>query len=109
MQTILRSSFFVLLATSAFTFPARSEELPPVVSAIFKSWETQLRATPAYDKIETDGSGNVTISNLAATIGVEDPNTTVKLNIGSITLENVAAEANGLIGVGTATFSETKV
>ncbi len=109
MKTVLRSSLFLLLATSAFTLPARSEEVPPVVSAIFKSWETQLRATPAYDKVETDSSGNVTISNLAATIGVEDPNTMVKLNIGSITLENVAAEADGLIGVGAATFSDTKV
>jgi hypothetical protein len=109
MKTILRSSLFVLLATSAFTLQARSEDVPPVVNAIFKSWETQLRATPAYDKVETDSSGNVTISNLAATIGVQDPGTTVKLSIGSIALENVAAEADGLIGVGAATFSDTKV
>ena len=33
----------------------------------------------------------------------------MKLSIGSIALENVAAEADGLIGVGAATFSDTKV
>jgi hypothetical protein len=109
MKTILRSSLFLLLATSAFTLPARSEDVPPVVSAMFKNWEAQLRGTPAYDKIETDSSGNVTISNLAAIIGVEAPGTTVKLSIGSIMLENVAAAADGLIGVGAATFSDTKV
>ena len=109
MKSILRSSLFLLLATSAFTIPACSEDVPPVVTAIFKSWETQLKATPAYDKVETDSSGNVTISNLAAAIGVQDPGTSVKLSIGSIRLENVAAEADGLIGVGTATLSDTKV
>ena len=51
----------------------------------------------------------MTISNLAATVGVQDPTTTVKLTIGSIALQNVAAEADGLINVGAATFSDTKV
>lgn len=109
MKTLLRSSLFLLLATSAFTIPAHSEEVPPVVSAILKSWETQLRAVPAYEKIETDSAGNITISNLAATIGTEDPNRVVKLSIGTIALENVAAEADGIINVGTATFSDSKV
>ncbi len=33
----------------------------------------------------------------------------MKLTIGSIALQNVAPEADGLISVGTATFSDTKV
>lgn len=109
MKNTLRAAAFLLLAATALTAPAQAQEVPPVVSAIFKSWETQLKATPAYDKIDTDSSGNVTVSNLAATIGVQDPATTVKLTIGSIALENVAAEANGLINVGSATFSDTKL
>ncbi|HUQ36400.1 MAG TPA: hypothetical protein VM144_08485 [Aestuariivirga sp.] len=109
MKNTLSAAVFFLLAATALTAPAQAQDVPPVVSAIFKSWETQLRATPAYDKIETDSSGNVTISNLAATVGVQDPTTTVKLTIGSIVLENVAAEADGLIAVGNATFSDTKV
>ena len=109
MKNTLRAAVFLLLAATALTVPAQAQDVPPVVSAIFKSWETQLKATPAYDKIETDSSGNVTISNLAATVGAQDPATTMKLSIGSIALENVAAEANGLISVGAATFSDTKV
>jgi hypothetical protein len=109
MKSSLRAALFLLLAATALTVPSQAQDVPPVVAAIFKSWETQLRATPAYDKIETDSSGNVTISNVAATVGVQDPTTTVKLSIGSIALENVAAEADGLIAVGTATFSDTKV
>ena len=109
MKNTLRAAAFLLLAATALTAPAQAQDVPPVVTAIFKSWETQLRATPAYDKIETDSSGNVTISNVAATVGAQDPTTTVKLSIGSIVLGNVTPEANGLIGVGTATFSDTKV
>ena len=68
MKNTLRAAAFLLLAATALTGPAQAQDVPPVVSAIFKSWETQLRATPAYDKIETDSSGNVTISNLAAIV-----------------------------------------
>src|SRR5215208_6144780 len=92
MKNTLRAAAFLLLAATALTAPSQAQDVPPVVTSIFKSWETQLRATPAYDKIETDSSGNVTISNLAATVGAQDPNTTVKLSIGSIALENVTPE-----------------
>ena len=109
MKNTLRAAAFLLLAATALTGPAQAQDVPPVVSAIFKSWETQLRATPAYDKIETDSSGKVTISNLVATVGAQDRSTAIKLSIGSIALENVAPEVNGLIAVGAATFSDTKM
>jgi hypothetical protein len=109
MKTTLRPAIFVLLAATSLTIPARAEDVPPVVAAIFKTWETQLKAKPTYDKIETDSSGNVTISNLSAAVGAEDPAGKVKFSIASIKLENVAAEANGVIGVGAATFNDTKL
>lgn len=109
MKNTLRAAAFLLLAATALTAPAQAQDVPPVVSAIFKGWETQIRATPTYDKIETDSSGNVTISNVTATVGAQDPTSTVKLSIGSIALQNVAPEANGLISVGSATFSDTKL
>ena len=108
MKNTLRAAV-LLLAATALTAPAQAQDVPPVVSAIFKSWETQLRATPAYDKIDTDSSGNVTITNLAANVGASDPTTSMRLTIGSIALQNVAPEADGLISVGTATFSDTTV
>ncbi len=109
MKNSPRAALFLLLAATALTVPARAQDVPPVVTAIFKSWETQLKATPAYDKIETDSSGNVTISNVAATVSAQDPGTTMKLSIDSIALQNVAPEADGLIAVGAATFSGTKL
>ncbi len=109
MKTTLKSYLFILLASSVLVMPAQAQDVPPVAAAIFKSWESQLKATPAYDKIETDASGNVTITNLTANLGVSDPTSGAKLTIGSIKLENVAAEANGIIEVGNATFSDTKM
>lgn len=108
MKTVLRSSLFLLLATTAFAIPAQAEEVPPVVSAIFKNWEAELKSAPTYEKIETDGSGNITISNLAAAGSTGDPAGQVKLSIGTVTLENVAAEVNGIIEVGAATISDAK-
>jgi hypothetical protein len=109
MKTAFRSSLFLLLATTTFAIPAQAEEVPPVVSAMFKNWEAQLRGTPAYDKIDTDSSGNVTISNLAADLETQDPGMSIRFSVGSIVLENVAAEANGLIAVGAAKFNNLKV
>jgi hypothetical protein len=109
MKITLRSAVFLLLATSTLTIPAQAEDVPPVVNAILKSWETQFQAKPTYEKIETDSGGNVTITNLVASAAAEGPKPGMKLTIGAITLEDVAAEADGLIDVGSATFSDTKV
>ena len=100
MKTALRSSFFLLLATTAFTIPAQAEEVPPVVSAIFKSWETQFKAKPSYEKIEADGDGNVTITNLAESLAAEGHNLGMNFTIGKITLKDIAAEEGGLIKSG---------
>ena len=51
MKNTLRAAAFLLLAATALTATAQAQDVPPVVSAIFKSCETQFRATPAYNKI----------------------------------------------------------
>ena len=63
MKNTLHAAAILLLAATALSAPAQAQDIPPVVAAIFKNWETQLKATPTYDKIDTDSSGNVTISN----------------------------------------------
>ena len=108
MKTALRSSLFLLLATTAFAIPAQAEEVPPVVSAIFKSWETQFKAKPSYEKIDADGDGNVTITNLTASLAAEGPNPGMSFTIGKIALKDIAAEEGGLIRVGSATLSNSK-
>ena len=109
MKTTRRCAVFLFLATSAWTLPAQAKDVPPVVAAIFKSWETQFKSEPTYEKLENDGAGNITITNLVANVAADGPTPGMKLTIGSIALGNVAEEANGLIDIGTATFSDTKV
>ena len=109
MKATLRPTMIILLAATCLTAPARAEDVHPAVAAILKTWEAQLDAKPTYEKIEADSSGNVTISNLTAAVGGRDPSTSIKLSIGSITLENVAAEADGMIDVGAASFNDTKL
>jgi hypothetical protein len=108
MKTVLRSSLFLLLATTAFAIPAQAEEVPPVVDAIIKSWETQFKEKPSYEKIDADGDGNVTITNLTANTAADGASPGMKLTISTIILEGVEAEADGLIEVATATFSGSK-
>lgn len=108
MKTTLRFAVFLLLATSALTFPAQAEDVPPVVNAILKSWEIQFKAKPTYEKIETDSSGNITVTNLGANMAAEGSGGGMKLTIGTLVLSNVAEEADGLIDVGSATFSDSK-
>ncbi len=108
MKTVLRSSLFLLLATSAFTAPARSEDVPPVVTAIFKSWDA-IKVNPTYDKLETDSSGNVTITNLSAIVPAKDSGPEVKFTAGQITLDEVSDEANGIIEVGSIKAIDSRV
>ncbi len=109
MKTTLRSALFLLLATSALTLPTRAEDVPPVVTAIFKNWETQLKVTPTYDKIETGADGSVTITNLVANAVTQGAVDGAKVTIGEVSLKTVAVEKDGLINVGAATFKDTKI
>ena len=107
MKTTLRSAVFLLLATSALTIPAQAEDVPPVVTAIFKSWDA-IKVKPTYDKLETDSNGNVTITNLSATIPAKEAGPEVKFTVGEITLDDVSDEANGIIEVGSIKATDTK-
>lgn len=93
------SATFMLLASSAVILPAQAADVPPVVTALFKNWEA-VKVTPTYDKLETDSNGNVTITNLSATMPAKDAGPEVKFTVGEITLNDVADEENGIIEVG---------
>lgn len=109
MTTFLRAAGFLLLATSALTLPARAADVPPVVDAILRGWESQLQAKPTYEKLEDDGSGNIIITNLVASAAPGGPSAGVKLTLGTMTLNGVGAEQNGIIEVDSATFADMKM
>ena len=101
------SATFMLLASSAVILPAQAEDVPPVVTALFKNWEA-VKVTPTYDKLETDSNGNVTITNLSATMPAKDAGPEVKFTVGEITLNGVAEEENGIIEVGSMKATNSK-
>jgi hypothetical protein len=98
----------LLLASSAFIMPVHAEDVPPVVSALFKNWEA-MKVTPTYDKLDTDSDGNVTIANLSAVIPSKDAGPEVKFTVEEIKLEDVSDEENGIIEVGSMTATNSKV
>jgi hypothetical protein len=108
MKPTLISATFLLLATSSLSIPASAEDVPPVVTAIFKSWEA-VNVTPIYDKLETDSNGNVTITNLSATIPPKDGGPEVKFTVGEIALNDVGEEKDGIISVGSVNVKNTKL
>ncbi len=109
MKAAYFSVTFLLLASSTLSLPALAEETPAVVTAMFKGWEGTFKVKPTYDKIETDSDGNVTITNLVANVEAAGTNPAVKLTIGEISLDDVGDAENGIIEVGSATVTDTKV
>jgi hypothetical protein len=107
MKTKFIPATFILLASSALTLPAFAEDVPPVVSALFKNWE-DVKITPTYDKLETDSDGNVTITNLSATMPAKDAGPEIKVSVAEITLNDVGDEENGIIEVGSMKATNTK-
>jgi hypothetical protein len=106
MTSRLRAATLILLATTAFSLPTRADDVPPVVSAIMKTWEQQLKAAPTYEKVTSSGS-NVTLTNVSAASATGGPSST-KVTVATIDLQNVGAEANGMIPVGSAKLTDTK-
>ena len=101
------SAASLLLASLALILPACAEDVPPVVTALFKNWEA-IKVTPTYDKLETDSSGNVTITKLSATVPAKDAGPEVKYTVDEITLNDVGDGGNGIIEVGSIKATNSK-
>jgi hypothetical protein len=107
MKLKFMSAASLLLASSALILPACAEDVPPVVTALFKNWEA-IKVTPTYDKLETDSSGNVTITKLSATVPAKDAGPEVKYTVDEITLNDVGDGENGIIEVGSIKATNSK-
>jgi hypothetical protein len=109
-MTIYRTVFAATLFTTVALLPTtQAQDVPPVVQAIFKSWEAQYKIKPEYKTISADGS-SITVDGISATIPVEDaPGSSVKMGVGKLELQNVSDQGNGLFEVGTATYSDLKI
>jgi len=107
-MTLRRTAAAFALFT-ALTCPtwAAAQDVPPVVTAILKNWETQFKVKPTYKSIAGDAS-NTTIEGVEASLPV-DGGGAMKMSVGKIELKNIADQGSGLYEIGQATYSDLKM
>lgn len=102
---------FSFLAVLSLTSLAEAANEPPVVQAIFRTWEQQFQAKPTFQNLETDGAGNITIDGLTAKIASQDPAQpgTLTLNIGKMQLAGVADQGGGMFEIASTRYDNLVV
>jgi hypothetical protein len=100
---------FTFFTTVAFLPSAQAQDVPPVIQAIFKTWEAQYKIKPQYKNVSADG-GDVTVDGISAAIPVEGaPGSKVNLGMSKLELQNVSDKGNGLFEIGKAIYSDVKL
>ncbi|MCB1379571.1 MAG: hypothetical protein KDK89_14570 [Alphaproteobacteria bacterium] len=109
MKTPHQLFVLICLAGTALVSPAQATEVPPAIQAMFDNLERQTSIKPAYETIETDGSGTVTISKMTMNKDSASGDPAIKMMIDKVVLSGIADQGNGLYEIGNATFSGMKV
>ena len=105
MKAMTKTFLLICLAGTSLTLPVQAADVPAVVRVLFGNWKTQMQVEPAYESINDDGSGNITISKLSVGKAASGGKPGMNLTIDGITLENVSDEGNGLYQIGNASFA----
>ncbi|MFO0991942.1 MAG: hypothetical protein U1E67_08435 [Hyphomicrobiales bacterium] len=102
---------FSFLAVFSFATFAEAADEPPVVQAIFRTWEQQFQAKPTFQKLDTDGAGNITIDGLTAKIASQDPSQpgTLTIDIGKMQLAGVADQGGGIFEIASTKYDNLVV
>ena len=110
-MTLFHKIFAVACLSSAALVPglAHAEDAPPSIKAFLDTLQRQTSTKAVYDSLKTDGSGNVTITNLTLTKDAKgnDPGLTVKTAEADFT--GITDKGNALWQIGKATFTNTSV
>jgi hypothetical protein len=111
MRSVKRSALALIVITSmAGISPAFAAEEPPLVTAILKNWESQLKVKPTYQSLTTEGDGSIVIAGLNANIeGPGKAASKMSVSVGRIKLSGISDKGNGLFEVASAQYTETKV
>ncbi len=112
MTLVRRSALALIIFTSlAGVCPAFAADEPPLVTAILKNWESQLKVKPTYQALTTEGDGSVVIDGLSADLEVVpgDPAGKMSVSVGKIRLSGISDKGNGLFEVASAQYIDTKV
>lgn len=105
-------SFFAFACLSSVALApglAHAEDVPPAVAAFLANLERQTGAKPSYEALKSDGSGNVTLSNLTLSkpAAGEDPGVTVKT--AEVAFTGITDQGASLWQVGKASFTNTSL
>lgn len=110
MQLSHKMFMIACLTTAAFIGPAYAEdEVPPAVQAFLDNIERQTQIEPAYDSVEEDGDGNVTLTNLSLTKAAEGDQPGMTVKIAESKFSGITEEGESLYKVGNATFSNMTI
>jgi hypothetical protein len=111
MTLVKRSALALIAFTSlAGISSAYAAEEPPLVAAILKNWETQLKVKPTYQSLSTEADGSVVIDGLNANLPVQgDAAGKMAISVGKIKLSGITDKGNGLFEVAAAQYSDTKI
>jgi hypothetical protein len=111
MRSVKRSALALIVLTSlAGISPAFAAEQPPLVAAILKNWESQLKVKPTYQSLTTESDGSVVIDGLSANLAVPgEAAGQVSVSVGKIKLSGISDKGNGLFEVASAQYTDTKV
>lgn len=109
MKAMTKTFILICLASTSLALPARAGDVPDVVQVLLDNWKNQTQVEPTYASIDTDDSGNITISKLAVAKAAEGSNPGVNLTVEEISLTDVSDAEDGLYEIGNATFSGVKL
>jgi hypothetical protein len=111
MTLVKRSALALLLFTSlAGASSALAAEEPPLVTAILKNWESQLKVKPTYQSLTTESDGSVVIDGLNANLTVPgNPTGKMSMSVAKIKLSGISDKGNGLFEIASAQYTDTKL
>lgn len=96
-----------LLSAAVLPDLARADEAPPAVKAFLDNLERQTKVKPSYDALKTDGSGNVTLTNLTLSQPAQGETPAYSMKMGEVVFSGIAEKGPSLYEVGKASFSNT--
>lgn len=110
-MTAFHKILAVACLSSAAMLPglAHAEDAPPAIKAFLDNLQRQTSATPAYDSLKTDASGNVTLTNLTLTKPAKGDDPGLAVKTAEVGFTGIASKGDALWQIGKATFTNTSV
>jgi hypothetical protein len=105
---IRRKALALILFTALSQAPhAAAQDVPPVVTALLKSWENSYKMKPTYKSVSADG-GTIVINDLEAKLAPEGTPGGMTVTINKMELGAVAQGDGGIFDIGSAKSTDMK-